>query len=83
MNYYVDFEITETLMILEQLETFIAIADQGGLRAASSILFKTQPTLSLSIKNLETELGVKLLDRTGYRVSLSQEGEKLYPEAKI
>lgn len=65
-------------MTLDQLETFMAIADEGGLRAASKVLNKTQPTLSTGIKNLEEYLGIQLLDRSSYRVQLTDEGQILY-----
>lgn len=69
-------------MTLDQLETFIAIAKEGGLRAASKVLHKTQPTLSAGIKNLEEELGVTLLDRDSYRVKLTEQGEALFIKAQ-
>lgn len=69
-------------MTLDQLETFIAIADEGGLRAASKVLHKTQPTLSTGIKNLELELGLQLLNRDSYRVQLTEHGKTLYTKAK-
>lgn len=69
-------------MTLDQLETFVAIANEGGLRAASKILHKTQPTLSAGIKNLEEELGITLLDRESYRVKLTEQGEALFLKAQ-
>lgn len=69
-------------MTLDQIETFVAIAQEGGLRAASKILYKTQPTLSTGIKNLEEELGVILLNRDNYRVQLTDAGEALYLKAQ-
>jgi DNA-binding transcriptional LysR family regulator len=69
-------------MTLDQLETFKAVADEGGLRAASKVLHKTQPTLSTGIKNLEQELGLNLLDRDSYRVKLTPSGELLLLKAR-
>ncbi len=69
-------------MTLDQLEIFKAIAEQGGLHAASKVLNRTQPTLSTGIKNLEEELGIELLNRSGYRVSLTPAGESLLVKAK-
>lgn len=69
-------------MTLDQLQIFKAIAEQGGLHAASKVLNRTQPTLSTGIKNLEAELGVELLNRSGYRVSLTPAGETLLTKAK-
>jgi DNA-binding transcriptional LysR family regulator len=66
---------------LDQLETFVAIAQAGGIRSASKILHKTQPSLSTAMKNLEEELGVLLLDRSRYRLGLTEAGKALFPKA--
>lgn len=66
---------------LDQLETFKAVAEQGGLRAASKILNKTQPTLSHAIKNLEEQLNRTLFDRNKYRLELTAEGELFYQKS--
>jgi len=69
-------------LTIDQLETFVAIADEGGLRAASTVLNKTQPTLSVAMKNLEEALGLELFDRSSYRMQLSEQGRALYTQAK-
>lgn len=45
---------------------------------AAKALHLTQPTVSGHIKNLESDLGVMLLDRLGKRVVPTEEGEILY-----
>lgn len=45
---------------------------------ASELLFASQPTISLQIKTLEDQLGVKLFERHGPKLSLTTEGEILY-----
>ncbi|CAA6823051.1 MAG: LysR family transcriptional regulator [uncultured Thiotrichaceae bacterium] len=45
---------------------------------ASEILFASQPTISLQIKKLESELGVKLFERRGPKLKITTEGEILY-----
>lgn len=67
-------------MTLDQLETLVTVAEERGLRAASKKLHKTQPSLSVAIKNLEEELGISLLNRSGYRVELSEQGRALRPK---
>lgn len=69
-------------MTLDQIETFITIAESGGLRIAAEKLHKTQPSLSIAMKNLESELSVKLFDRDGYRVGLTKEGRGLLEQAR-
>jgi DNA-binding transcriptional LysR family regulator len=69
-------------MTLEQLKTLVTIADAGGVLAASEILHKTQPTVSVAIKKLEEELGVKILSRDSYRATLTPVGESLCRQAR-
>lgn len=51
-------------MTFEQIKTFFWVARLGGFRKASEQLNLSQPAISSRIANLESELGVKLLDRT-------------------
>ncbi len=52
-------------MDLNQLATLVAVAETGSLSAAARERHITQPAVSLQIKALEQELGVRLLDRRG------------------
>ena len=70
-------------MTLEQLKSLQAIVEGGSLRVAAQNLHRTQPTISVAIKNLEEELGVKLFDRNQYRNTLTPQGEALYEKAKL
>lgn len=65
-------------MDLKQLRHFRAIVDHGSFRKAADQLHVTPPALSLSIKRLEEELGVKLLDRRPGRVMATAFGHSLY-----
>jgi DNA-binding transcriptional LysR family regulator len=56
---------------LAQLEAFYWVARLGGFRAAAEQLHRTQPTISLRIKELEDALGVSLFDRSGSRIQLT------------
>ncbi|NQZ02329.1 MAG: LysR family transcriptional regulator [Bdellovibrionales bacterium] len=69
-------------MTLDQLKILIAVSDEGSLGAASRVLNRTQPTLSVGLKNLEDELGVLLFDRSGYRMKLTPAGEQILLSAK-
>ncbi len=70
-------------MTLEQLKSLQAIVEGGSLRAASQSLNRTQPTISVAIKNLEEELGLQIFDRDQYRNTLTPQGKKLYEKAKL
>jgi DNA-binding transcriptional LysR family regulator len=65
-------------MDLHQIEIFCTLIKLRSFSKAAETLYLTQPTVSSHIKNLETDLGVRLLDRLGKRVVLTEEGEVLY-----
>ncbi len=69
-------------MTLDQIETFLAVADCGSFKAASEQLHRSQPALSVAVKKLEEELGVVLFNREEYRPSLSPHGRAFYTKAK-
>jgi DNA-binding transcriptional LysR family regulator len=70
-------------MTLEQLKSLQAMIEGGSLRAAAERLNRTQPTVSVAIKNLEEELGLQIFDRKQYRNTLTPQGKKLYEKAKL
>jgi DNA-binding transcriptional LysR family regulator len=61
---------------LRQLHGFKAVADLGTFTAAAHRLKVAQPALSLNIRDLESELGAKLFDRTTRRVELTAAGRE-------
>ena len=65
-------------MDLHQIEIFCSIVKHRSFSRAAEALFLTQPTVSGHMKNLESELGVKLLDRLGKRAIPTEAGEILY-----
>ena len=69
-------------MTFDQLKVLVNIAETGSVLAAAEALNRTQPTLSVAIRKLEDELGVRLLDREQYRATLTGEGQKLYRKAR-
>ncbi len=63
------------------LRYFLAVAEAGSISKAAAVLNLTQPTLSRQIKDLEEELGQRLLVR-GHRISLTAEGRILRKRAE-
>ena len=65
-------------MDLHQIDIFCTLIRLRSFSRTAEALYLTQPTVSGHIKNLETELGVKLVDRLGKRVVPTEEGAVLY-----
>lgn len=61
-----------------QLQTLVAVARAKSFSRAADELGVTQSAISQSVKNLEKKLEVNLFKRSGKKVVLTQEGEKLY-----
>ncbi len=61
-------------MELTPIRYFVKLADVLNFTEAAKALFITQSTLSISIKQLEEEIGAKLFDRIGKKVYLTEEG---------
>jgi len=69
-------------MTLDQIRTFVTVADSGSFRSGAARLLRVQSAISHAIANLETELGLQLFDRSGYRPVLTQEGQALLAHAR-
>jgi len=63
------------------LKSFLAVADAGGMHAASLEGGSSQPTLSRHIQLLEESLGVALFHRSGRTIALTADGAALYERA--
>lgn len=66
---------------LKQLSYFISVSDARSFSRAATRLRLTQPALSRRIKELESEMGVALLERHGRGVSLTEAGHHLLERA--
>jgi DNA-binding transcriptional LysR family regulator len=69
-------------MELRQLEHFVAVSEEESFTHAAARMNIAQSGLSMSIRSLERELGVKLFARTPKRVKLTSAGAALLPEAR-
>ena len=64
-------------MNLQQIETFVHVAESGSFSKAAILLDIAQPALSRQVRALETELRETLLIRTGRGVTLTDAGRRL------
>lgn len=64
-------------MEIKNLRTFSAVAKTESFSAASKVLGYAQPTVTTHIQALENELNVKLFERLGHKIKLTQQGERL------
>ncbi len=67
---------------MRHLVAFVAVAEKCSFKAAAEELGRTQPSITLSIQQLEDVAGLKLLERTTRKVVPTAEGERFIPVAK-
>lgn len=63
---------------LKQLRAFCEIARLGGVTHAAAQMGSSQAAVSIQVRMLEEELGVRLFERRGSRVALTRVGDNLY-----
>ena len=69
-------------MTLTQLRYVITIADTGSMNEASKALFISQPSLSETMKELETEIGLDIFLRSNRGIVITPEGEEFLGYAR-
>lgn len=69
-------------MTLKQLEAAVAIEEEGSVTKAAGKLYLTQPSLTSSLKELESELGIQIFLRSRSGASVTPEGEKFLGYAR-
>lgn len=69
-------------MELRQLKYFVKVAELLNFSEAAKALFITQSTLSQQIKQLENELGAVLFERSSHKVTLTEAGRAVLPDAR-
>lgn len=69
-------------MDFKQLESFVAVVDEGSFSNAAARLQLSQSMVTIHIRNLEAELATRLLNRTTRSMELSADGQTFYYYAK-
>jgi DNA-binding transcriptional LysR family regulator len=67
---------------LEGLEALDAVVRHGGFARAAERLHKVQSAVSYQVRKLEQQLGIQVLDRSAYRVRLTDAGEAILAEGR-
>ena len=61
-------------MNIDQILYFSTVVEEGTISGAAKRLHMSQPPVSMQIKNLENELGVKLFERGARQIRLTEAG---------
>jgi DNA-binding transcriptional LysR family regulator len=67
---------------LQQLKTFMTVAEVSSFTKTAQLLDYAQSSISSQVRSLEDELGIKLFERLGREIYLTQEGKRLLDYAK-
>ncbi|SEJ86466.1 LysR family transcriptional regulator [Pseudomonas sp. NFR16] len=69
-------------MDIRQLNAFVAVFEERNITSAAQRLFTSQPTLSVTIRQLEEALGTILFERLPRGVDVTDDARTLYPQAR-
>lgn len=68
---------------LHDLQCFDAVIRNGGFQAAAAQLHRSHPSVFAAVAKLERQLGLTLLDRSGYRVAATAAGRSFHARAQV
>ncbi|MFM9368474.1 LysR family transcriptional regulator [Streptomyces sp. Da 82-17] len=68
---------------LHELQCFDAVVVDGGFQAAAERLHRSHPSVFAAVAKLERQLGLDLLDRSGYRVRLTEAGRAFHRKVRL
>ena len=69
-------------MELHAIRVFLTVAQEKSFSRAAEKLLRTQPAISLAVQRLETELGERLIDRSGKELLLTDAGRIVFDYAR-
>ncbi|CAB3749076.1 LysR family transcriptional regulator [Paraburkholderia humisilvae] len=68
---------------LRDMQCFDAVVRTGGFQAAAAALHRSHPAVFAAVARLESQTGLVLLDRSGYRVKLSDRGRSFHERMQL
>ena len=69
-------------MELKELRSLVALSELGSISLAAGYLHLSPPAIHKQLKTLESELGVRLYEKAGRQLQLTQAAEVLLPYLK-
>ena len=66
----------------DQVQVFLAVAEQGSFSAAARSLNRTQSAVTYAVQKMERQVGFALFDRSSYRPALTEAALALLPRAR-
>ena len=69
-------------MRLQQLRYIIAIAESGSINAVAHSMFISQSSLSVAVRDLEREMGIRIFNRSTHGISLTSDGVEFLSYAR-
>ena len=79
---HIHYERNQATMNLKHLSYFVDISKRESFTKAADDIYVSQSALSKSVKSLEQELNVTLIDRTSKSFNLTEEGKILFSEGE-
>jgi DNA-binding transcriptional LysR family regulator len=70
-------------LTLHQLQCFDAVVSEGGFQQGAAKLHRSHSAVFTAMKKLEDQLGLRLLDREGYRVTLTDAGRSFHRRTRV
>lgn len=67
---------------LKLLQTFLLVAEHGSFRRASEYAHRAPSAISMQVRDLEAQVGMRLFVRTAQRITLTPEGQALYKRTR-
>lgn len=69
-------------LTLDQLQVFLAVAEEGSFSAAARKLGRAQSAVTYAVQKLEDQVGSEMFDRSAYRPALTEGGRALLPRVR-
>ncbi|MBO5564722.1 MAG: LysR family transcriptional regulator [Lachnospiraceae bacterium] len=69
-------------MTFQQLHYVIVISETGSINKASEVLYISQPSLTAAVQELEKDIGIKIFQRSGRGVTLTNDGREFLLHAR-